>query len=99
MSEKLNIEDIKNALNSNEISGKIGIPSNWELAGLYNYNGIAWFIKEFEFNFSSENLNVLKFRDVDYFAEVWLNWNYPGKHEGSFSPFTFDISSSLNKPK
>lgn len=99
MFEKLNIEDIKNALDSNEISGKMGIPSKWELAGLHNYNGIVWLIKEFEFNFSSENLNVLKFQGIDYFTEVWFSWNYLGKHEGCFSLFIFDISSSLNKPK
>jgi hypothetical protein len=45
MSEKLNIEDIKNAFDSNEICGKMGIPSNWKLAGLHNYNGIVWFVK------------------------------------------------------
>ena len=97
ISDKLNINDIKQTFGDNKISGKVNIPSNWELAGLHNYNGTVWFLKEFNCNFSSETISVLKFLGVDYFAEVWLNWNYLGKHEGYFSPFTFDIASSLKE--
>jgi beta-mannosidase len=37
----------------------------------------------------------LRFEAVDYFAEVWLNGHYLGKHEGNFAPFEFDISQAL----
>jgi len=95
MSGNLNIDDIKNSLNKKNEVETMTIPINWELAGLHNYNGTIWFIREFDSNFSLDNLVVLKFLGVDYFAEVWLNWNYLGKHEGYFSPFSFDISTTI----
>jgi len=95
MSGNLNIDDIKKLLNKNNEAESMTIPTNWELAGLHNYNGTIWFIREFNFNFSSDNLVVLNFLGVDYFAEVWLNWNYLGRHEGYFSPFSFNISSTI----
>ncbi|MCA9885762.1 MAG: hypothetical protein KC708_22445 [Anaerolineae bacterium] len=40
----------------------------------------------------------LRFEAVDYFAEVWLNDQLIGRHEGHFAPFEFDITSVLNSP-
>lgn len=39
----------------------------------------------------------LRFEAVDYFAEVWLNDQRIGQHEGNFNPFEFDITSFLNR--
>ena len=95
ISGNLNIDDIKNSLSKNTKAETMTIPTNWELAGLHNYNGSVWFIREFNPNFSLDNLAILTFLGVDYFAEVWLNWNYLGRHEGYFSPFSFNLSSSI----
>ena len=93
--QKLKIDDVKNLLNESNKTETMNIPTNWELSGLHNYNGTIWFIRKFNFPFSFKDLTVLKFLGVDYFAEVWLNWNYLGGHEGYFSPFSFDISSTV----
>ncbi len=37
----------------------------------------------------------LRFEGVDYYAEVWLNGAFVGRHEGNFAPFEFDISPLL----
>ncbi len=37
----------------------------------------------------------LKFLSVNYVADVWLNGNYLGYHEGGYTPFAFDVTSSL----
>lgn len=37
----------------------------------------------------------LRFEGVDYYAEVWLNGTYLGRHEGSFAPFEFDVTRLL----
>ncbi|MBL8157115.1 MAG: hypothetical protein JNM70_23280, partial [Anaerolineae bacterium] len=34
----------------------------------------------------------IHFDAVDYYAEVWLNDQYLGKHEGNFAPFEFDAT-------
>jgi len=67
------------------------VPSNWELQGLHNFNGSVWFLKEFE-SCNNDGLNILKFSGIDYFADVWFNDTYLGRHEGYFQPFFFDIS-------
>ena len=38
---------------------------------------------------------VLHFGAVDYRAEVWVNGQYVGGHEGGHTPFTVDITRSL----
>lgn len=37
----------------------------------------------------------LKFLSVNYVADVWLNGHYLGYHEGGYTPFAFDVTSSL----
>jgi beta-mannosidase len=39
----------------------------------------------------------LCFAAVDYFADVWLNDELLGHHEGSFAPFGFDVTDRLQK--
>jgi beta-mannosidase len=39
----------------------------------------------------------LGFGAVDYLADVWLNGEYLGHHEGYFAPFGFDVSDKLTK--
>jgi len=35
---------------------------------------------------------LLKFGAVDYTAKVWINGCYAGRHDGGYTPFTFDIA-------
>ncbi len=37
----------------------------------------------------------LWFEGVDYFADVWLNRQYLGRHEGAFAPFGLDATAAL----
>ena len=76
---------------------KIKLPMNWELAGFHNFSGSVWFAKTYNFRNSTDKLNILEFQGVDYFADVWLNNNYLGNHEGYFQSFYFDVSDFLNK--
>ncbi len=39
----------------------------------------------------------LGFSSVDYFADVWLNGELLGHHEGYFAPFGFDVTDRLEK--
>jgi len=105
--EKLAVEKVRNEFNKNKKLIDINVPSNWENQGLHNLNSSVWFIKKISSKLNSvlknnpsakkEDLIILCFDGVDYFADVWLNWNYFGKYEGYFSPFSFDKSSSLKE--
>ncbi|MGQ0802260.1 MAG: glycosyl hydrolase 2 galactose-binding domain-containing protein [Actinomycetota bacterium] len=39
----------------------------------------------------------LRFAAVDYLADVWLNGEHLGHHEGYFAPFGFDVTGRLAK--
>jgi beta-mannosidase len=39
----------------------------------------------------------LRFGAVDYLADVWLNGEHLGHHEGYFAPFGFDVTDRLTK--
>ncbi|HEY9290516.1 MAG TPA: glycoside hydrolase family 2 TIM barrel-domain containing protein [Microlunatus sp.] len=44
---------------------------------------------------SATGRTVLHFGAVDYYAQVWLNGQYLGDHEGGNTPFSFDITDAL----
>jgi beta-mannosidase len=91
------INDVKKMWEGENSFSEMQIPGNWQLSGLDNFSGSVWFTKNF--NFESEvndDVKVLKFYGVDYFADVWLNWNYLGHHEGYFQHFIFRIDKELN---
>ena len=40
---------------------------------------------------------ILHFGGVDWKSEIWINDVYVGSHQGGYDPFSFDITSYLNK--
>ncbi len=95
--ERFNISEIENLFKSGKVRDTMDIPVNWEIAGLHNFNGSVWFLKEFEFGVKQKGIARLNFLGVDYITDVWLNRKYLGKHEGYFAPFYFNVSSCLRK--
>ena len=58
------------------------------------YHGVAWYWKEFEgpVNPYQEGRTLLRFWQVDYKCDVWLNDTVVGSHEGGESAFVFDVT-------
>jgi hypothetical protein len=72
----------------------IMVPSCWQEYAPGFAGGVAWYFKEFTIPPDLRNRILrLKFWAVDYFAEVWLNGEAVGRHEGGFTPFEMDITS------
>jgi beta-mannosidase len=72
------------------------IPNNWYLTEVGDYDGTVWFATSFVAPESMKGKRLtLKFGAVDYFANVWLNGAYLGKHEGMFLPFEFDVTGKV----
>ena len=69
------------------------IPNNWYLTEVGDYFGTLWFRTSFSVpeNYDGKRL-FLRFDGVDYYADVWLNGEYLGFHEGMFNPFEFDVT-------
>lgn len=75
---------------------EMSLPTNWYLTEVGDFFGTIWFRREFE---TPEELAggrlFLRFGAVDYYADVWLNGEYLGSHEGMFNPFEFDATDRL----
>jgi beta-mannosidase len=81
-------------------SKKIKLPINWELAGLNNFNGTVWFYHSFNLNdINNPGLSLLRFGGVDYFADVWVNGQFVGSHEGYFQSFYHRLNQSYLQEK
>ncbi len=95
---RFSIDKVKEKYDNSSTFSEMSIPNNWQLAGLNNFNGSVWFIREFNLDFDEKpnDIQILKFCGIDYFADVWLNWKYIGHHEGYFQEFTFRIDTNLN---
>jgi len=49
-------------------------------------------------SFDKERI-LLHFGGVDQIAEVWVNENYVGRHEGGYTSFSFDITEQVEEGK
>ncbi len=56
------------------------------------YHGVAWYWKEFDgpANLGASDRALLRFWQVDYKADVWLNDTAVGSHEGGESSFVLE---------
>ena len=66
-----------------------------QIPALREYRGIVWYRKDFKVDKDRENRYLLHFGAVNYYAEVWLNDELVGSHEGGYTPFTFDVTQNI----
>lgn len=64
------------------------------------YHGVAWYWKQFAApaNPNRAGRYLLRFGQVDYLADVWLNGVHIGTHEGGETPFVLEATEAI-KPK
>lgn len=58
------------------------------------YNGVVWYRKSFSYTAGGAT-PWLCFNAVDYKADVWLNGEYLGSHEGDYLAFAFCVADFL----
>jgi len=77
---------------------KVPVPGVWQKYGeRYDiYEGVCWFAREFEQAALPANARaVLRFGAVNYLANVYLNGEKVGSHEGGYTEFVLDVSGKL----
>jgi len=76
---------------------EVTVPVNWELLpGIDDYAGTMRFTRAFAAPERRGDASVsLRFRGVDYFADVWLNGYHLGGHEGYFGELSLDVGPYL----
>ena len=76
----------------------IAVPGSWneQYEGLYNYLGLAWYVKSTYIPQGWRGQRVfLRVGSACYFATVYVNGNKIGSHEGGHLPFAFEITDQI----
>jgi beta-glucuronidase len=76
----------------------ISVPHTWNIGGLHDYLGVAWYFRRFEYPQPDPHAHVeLHFGAAMSSAVVWLNGKKIGAHDGGFTGFSFDITRYLSR--
>lgn len=68
---------------------------NSQLCELTYLEGIVWYKKVFNYKSNEEKRLFLHFGAVNYLADVYLNSEKIGSHEGGFTPFQYEITDKV----
>jgi Glycosyl hydrolases family 2, sugar binding domain/Glycosyl hydrolases family 2/Glycosyl hydrolases family 2, TIM barrel domain len=70
---------------------------NSQYEDLRDYAGVGWYrVKVVLPQPVPSTRELIHFGAVDYLAEVWVNGKRLGKHEGGYTPFTFDLTGKIH---
>src|SRR3954468_16866949 len=76
---------------------KVIVPHCYTVDPRYHYfTGSAWYLKNFSSGAQPDGVRTfIHFDAVFYQAQVWLNGQLLGAHEGGYTPFEFDVTGLL----
>lgn len=73
------------------------LPSSWltEAPELRHYQGLMWYQRDFPVPATRSGRYFLRFGAANYATVVYLNGKPVGRHEGGFTPFSFEVTKLL----
>ena len=76
------------------------VPSSWQqqFADLRDFAGVGWYWRTLKLDArpdASREAALLRFGAADYRADVYVNGQKVGSHEGGYLPFEFDVAMQL----
>ena len=76
-------------------SGSLKVPGDWNTQSdqLFFYEGTIWYKKSFDYQQRPNTRLFVYFGAANYQADVYLNGQKIGQHEGGFTPFNFEITN------
>lgn len=76
-------------------SGLLKVPGDWNTQSdqLFFYEGTIWYKKSFDYQRRPNTRVFVYFGAANYLADVYLNGEKIGQHEGGFTPFNFEITN------
>ena len=78
-------------------SGQLNVPGDWntQRESLLFYEGTVWYKRSFDYQKPAQERLFLSFGAANYQADVYLNGEPLGHHEGGFTPFDFEITNRV----
>lgn len=76
----------------------IAVPASWndQFNDRRDYLGTVWYQTAFDLPWGWREQRIfVRFNSVNYLADVWLNGERLGQHEGGHLPFVFDITDGV----
>ena len=80
-------------------SGTLKVPGDWNTQSeqLFFYEGTVWYKKSFDYQRKPDTRLFVYFGAANYVADVYLNGEKLGQHEGGFTPFNFEITKLVRE--
>ena len=80
-----------------DTAGQLNVPGDWnsQRDSLLFYEGSVWYKRSFDYSKSAKKRLFLHFGAANYLANVYLNGEELGRHEGGFTPFDFEITDRV----
>src|SRR5438046_5523925 len=77
-----------------DTSASLNVPGDWNTQEerLLFYEGTIWYKKAFAYQRKPNTRLFVYFGAANYLADVYLNGEKLGRHEGGFTPFNFEIT-------
>ncbi|HEU4930587.1 MAG TPA: glycoside hydrolase family 2 TIM barrel-domain containing protein, partial [Pyrinomonadaceae bacterium] len=78
-------------------SATLKVPGDWNTQSdqLFFYEGTVWYKKSFDYQRKPNTRLFVYFGAANYVADVYLNGEKLGQHEGGFTPFNFEITNRV----
>ena len=75
-------------------SATLQVPGDWNTQSdqFFFYEGTIWYKKSFDYQRKPDTRLFVYFGAANYLADVYLNGEKLGQHEGGFTPFNFEIT-------
>jgi beta-glucuronidase len=82
-----------------DTADQLDVPGDWnsQRRELFLYEGSIWYQREFQWEPHSGHRTFLCFGAANYEAQVWVNGEPAGEHEGGFTPFHLEVTPLLQR--
>jgi beta-glucuronidase len=82
-----------------DTSESLLVPGDWnsQKEKLLLYEGTIWYRKSFDYSKKADTRIFVYFGAANYLADVYLNGEKIGRHEGGFTPFNFEVTNLLRE--
>ncbi len=82
-----------------DASPVLNVPGDWntQRESLMFYEGPVWYRREFSYHKRADTRVFVYFGAANYLTTVYLNGEKLGEHEGGFTAFNFEVTSTLRE--